>query len=281
VALYTASLPYAILVFRAMESHWPPKIVGHTPLFITIFLALIYTGMGLMSKKIAHCAVILAISAVVVFFIMTFETNSNKYIHIPQYVLMSWLLYQALVIDYHGSGILLLIFICGAMLGVVDEIMQGIHPQRVYGWKDMIINAASGLIGALSLAGIKQAVKRKWAWFHEMRHFRSALAVALLGTVFAVPMCSYLFDVNDQKTFLNAYPWWLLICNGFFLGAGLAVMVFYWRRTRKFSPDNPDLKVAASKNQTTAMLWVICPLAILMSMHGLVLWVAAAGINYE
>jgi hypothetical protein len=37
----------------------------------------------------------------------------------------------------------------------------------------------------------------------------------------------------------------------------------------------------ALNNYTTAMLWVICPLVILLCMHALVVWVAVSGINFQ
>ena len=280
VAFYTAALPYVILVFLAMQRHLPAKFTVNAPFLIIILLALTYLFMGLKRNRVMHCAVVLTISTIIVFFITTFEHNSNKYIHIPEYVLMSWLLYQALIVDYKGRGILLLVFICGGMLGVVDEIMQGIHPQRTYGWKDMIINAAACLIGILSLVGIKRPVKRKWAWCNDLKFSTGSLAVILFGSISAVPMCFYLFEVRNQSTSFDVYPGWFLPCNGLFLGLGAAVIVFHWRRRQKSVKVNPAVESITSTYHATAMLWVICPLIILMSMHALILWVATAGINF-
>jgi VanZ family protein len=68
------------------------------------------------------------------FFIICLEPNPNKHIHIPEYVLMTWLLFEAVRIDYRCAGIFLLIFLCSSSLGVLDEILQGILPSRPYGW---------------------------------------------------------------------------------------------------------------------------------------------------
>ncbi|MBS1257597.1 MAG: hypothetical protein MAG551_00641 [Candidatus Scalindua arabica] len=45
---------------------------------------------------------------------------------------MSWILFEAISIDYKGRGVFLLVFICGASLCVVDELMQGILPGHFY-----------------------------------------------------------------------------------------------------------------------------------------------------
>jgi len=281
VVLYTACLPYVILAYRSIVKHFSTQIAGRIPLFIIIALAAIYATICIKKKRAASCLIVLAVSALIVIFVMYFEANANKYIHIPEYVLMSWILYHALALDYKGSGILLLVFICAAMLGVLDEIMQGMHPQRTYGSTDMIIDAASSFIGCLSLMGLKQPLKGNWTWCRDFRQFRGPLAVIFIGAVTAVPMCSFLFEVRDQGGFINGYPRWLLAGNSLLVAACFAVIVFHWRRRQHYGMPGPEIKPTAVAVHTTAILWLICPLAILMSMHALVLWVAVAGINFR
>jgi hypothetical protein len=281
VVLYTACLPYVIFAYRSIVKQFSPQMAGRVPLFIIIAFAAIYTIICIKKKRTARCPIVLAVSGIIVIFVMNFEANANKYIHIPEYVLMSWILYHALALDYKGSGILLLVFICAAMLGVVDEIMQGMHPQRTYGWTDMIIDAASSFIGCLSLMGLKQPAKGNWAWCRDLRQFRGSLAVIFFGALTAVPMCSFLFDVRDPGSFFSGYPRRLLAGNGLFVAACLALIVFHWRRSQNYGISEAEIKPATFTIHTTARLWVICPMTILMAMHALVLWVAIAGINFR
>ena len=65
------------------------------------------------------------------------EANPNKHIHIPEYILMTWLVFEALRRDYKGGGIFLLVFILSSLPGILDEVLQGLHPGRSYGWQDM------------------------------------------------------------------------------------------------------------------------------------------------
>ena len=281
VALYTAALPFVIYAFRVIEQHFPPPTAGRIALVIIAVLAAGY-GMVCIKRKIAsRCSIILAAGALIVFGVVTFEDNANKYIHIPEYILMTWLLYRALVVDYRGSGIWLLVFICALMLGVVDELLQGIHPQRSYGWQDMIIDAVSSFIGILSLLGLKAPPGRTWAWLKNLKHFKGALGVLLLGAAAAVPMGVYLFDVQHQGHFFGVYPPWLLAANGLAIAACLAAIIFHWRRRLGCVSTAPEIDQIALNNHTTAMLWVICPLAILLCMHALVVFVAVAGLKFR
>jgi len=173
------------------------------------------------------------------------------------------------------------IFTCAAMLGIVDEILQGIHPQRTYGWKDMIIDTASGFIGVLMLAGLKTTSRGDWTWIRQLKHFKGLLAVMLFGAATAVPMCIYLFDVQDQGTFGSVYPGWLLGANGLFLAASAVGCVFHWLGWQRSDIFIAKTEPEALKSHTTALLWAMCPLAILICIQGLVMWVAVAGINFK
>jgi hypothetical protein len=106
-------------VYRSIVSGFSSQLVGRIPLIIIISFAVIYTIVCLIKKMTTRCLIVLAVSGIIVIFVMNFETNANKHIHIPEYILLSWILYLALAIDYKGSGILLLVFICAAMLWVI------------------------------------------------------------------------------------------------------------------------------------------------------------------
>ena len=281
VVLYTAGLPYVIFVYRSIVNQFSPQVAGRVPVFMIIALAAVYAGICLIKKMAARGLIVLAVSGIIVMFVMNFETNANKHIHIPEYILMCWILYQALAFDYKGSGILLLVFICAAMLGVVDEIMQGIHPQRTYGGTDMVVDAAASLIGCLSLMGLKQPPTEDWTWYGDLKHLRGTVAVVSFGALTAVFMCRALFKVRDHGILFNGYPGWLLAGNGLFAAACLALIVFHRRRRLSCGTSGPGAKPAAFGIHPTAMLWVICPMMILTAMHALVLWAAVAGIDFK
>ena len=281
VGLYTAALPFVVLVFRAIDRHFSAQIAGKVPLAVIILFAAIYAAVCVRQKTAARGAVILTAGAVIVLLVMYFETNANKYIHIPEYILMTWILYQALAFDYRGRGILPLILMCAAMLGIVDELLQGIHPQRTYGWKDMMINTSSSFIGILMLMGVKDPIPGNWSWLGRLKHFKRFLATILFGVLTTVPMCLYLFEVQVQQRFRNEYPRWLLAGNGLFLAAAAAVITFYWYNRKRSGRFMTDSDFDTPDSHTTALLWMMCPLAILICIHLLVVWAAVAGIEFR
>ena len=72
---------------------------------------------------------------------------------------------------------------------------------------------------------------------------------------------------------------WLLGWSGLFLITGLVVIVFPGHfympdRTTNGTGSNPFDRVV------TARLWILCPLAILIVMHGLVVFTVAKGLAF-
>ena len=280
VVLYTLAMPYFIFVFSMISRHFSTKTAGHIPLFMIIFLAAAYTAICFRLEKIGRCIGILAIGAAIVAGIMAFEENANKYIHIPEYILMSWLLYRALIIDYRGRGILLLVLICAGMLGVVDEILQGIHPLRTYGWKDMIIDAASSFIGILTIMGLKEPISGDWSWVGYLKHYKAFVGAILFGMPTAVLMCIHLFEVQNGGSFKDVFPSWLLAAQIIIIGWTMATIVFYWNRRAGSGKFTTGQDQNAIQYNTTALLWSICPMVILACMNLLVVWVGVSGLEF-
>ena len=118
VAVYTFMLPYVVLVFRALQRYFPADMVGKIPLLIIIIFAVAYAVSGIKIKKTRQVLMILGVSAVIVAIIISVEPNANKHIHIPEYVLMTWILFEAISVDYRGKGIGILILICDVSMRI-------------------------------------------------------------------------------------------------------------------------------------------------------------------
>lgn len=87
-----------------------------------------------------------------IFFIMVkLEKNPAEKIHMAQYGLFGILLYNALKIDFNRLNKNL--YLCGSFIcliaGAIDEIIQGILPNRYFTWHDVFINGISGIIALL------------------------------------------------------------------------------------------------------------------------------------
>lgn len=72
-----------------------------------------------------------------------------KRIHVAEYIVLSFLVRTTLSYRLQGTQLTLFTVLVTLLLGIHDEMLQGLHPQRYYGWLDIIVNGTAGLSGAL------------------------------------------------------------------------------------------------------------------------------------
>lgn len=72
-----------------------------------------------------------------------------KRIHVAEYIVLAFLVRTTLSHRLQGLQLTLFTVLVTLLLGIHDEMLQGLHPKRYYGWLDMIVNGTAGLSGAL------------------------------------------------------------------------------------------------------------------------------------
>lgn len=282
VAAYTIALPNAIFVYNTIVKHFSTVIASKVPLVINILFGISYIVFSFLSKKRITFLWFIIPCVIIVYIVISFEPNPNKHIHIPEYVLFSWILFEALSIDYRGKGIYILLFICASMLGIVDELQQGIYPERFYGLNDMVINSTSVVIGVLTLMGLRSAPGGDWTWISHFRRFKESLGIIFFGGIGATLICVYLFDVKEAKVFWVVYPFWLIVLNCLFLVLGPAAIFYNIRRLHKQGDDLNDKKVLDHHgSEITAHLWILSIITILFVIHALVVFVGLSGWEFN
>ncbi len=281
VALYTFILPDVFIAYRKIVTLFGQNVAGTIPVILVITAGITYIVVLLISKRSLKNLYFLIPCGIIAFLIMRFVSNPNKHIHIPEYVLMTWLLLAALSKDHKGKGIFILIFIYASLLGVVDELEQGIHPSRFYGWSDMLVNSASALIGVFTIMGLKKITATDWSWIKHLKGFKNLIWLTLFGFISAVIMCICLFCVQASGEFWGVYPAWLWIWNVLYLIVTLVMIAIYLLSFRKRQPivEN-EKKYTIPAEVQTARLWIIPLLAILFYMHALIIYVSISGVKF-
>ncbi|RME07745.1 MAG: hypothetical protein D6803_03100 [Anaerolineae bacterium] len=263
IALYTAFLPSAILVYRRLEAAIGQQATGKIPLLLVLTAGVLYAVYGFRRRGTFAHLVYLLPAAVLTYAVIRLEPNPNKHIHIPEYVVMAWLLYAALSRADQGKGLMLLIWLCGSLLGVVDEVEQGIHPRRFYGWSDMLVNSTGVLVGLLTIQGLLSPRLKPVPKIVRWRAVLPGGALLLYGLTGGVLTCARLFAVQAQERFQGVYPQGLLVWNLTFVVGVL--LYFLWQRRAVSRPP----------------AWVrvrLSPLLVIVgAIHALVLWIAVSG----
>ena len=282
VAVYTLLLPSIILVYWEILDSFGKEVVGKVPLAMVVLLGILYSAAVLRRRKDWRYLLFLIPCGVIAFLIMHLEPNPNKHVHIPEYTVMTWLLYAVLSRDYEGRGIFILIFFYASLLGVVDELEQGMLPSRFYGWSDMLVNSSSSIIGIFTILGLVKIKKGNWLWVKSLKEYAGIAALNLFGLTGAAFMCVHLFQVQAEEKFRGIYPEWLWAWSLLFIIAAISMLAVRFIKQRKNrKPGGIKSEEIAIPEETTAKLWIYPLLAILSYMHGLLIILSATGIEFR
>lgn len=77
-----------------------------------------------------------------------------KRIHVAEYLLLSLVVRYTMSCRLQGYPLLFFSALFAALLGVHDEFLQGLHPARTYGLRDMTVNSLGAWGGALIWHGM-------------------------------------------------------------------------------------------------------------------------------
>lgn len=72
-----------------------------------------------------------------------------KRIHVAEYIILSFVVRYVLSHRLDGASLTFFTALATALYGVHDEMLQGLHSLRYYGWRDMVVNSVAGLSGAM------------------------------------------------------------------------------------------------------------------------------------
>lgn len=118
-----------------------------------------------------------------------------KRIHVAQYLLLSLAVRHTLATRLGGVELTLSATLLSCLYGVHDEMLQGLHPDRTYGLRDIMVNTLASCGGGLIWHGLSLFEKGHaptgpligWTWRQRLILFGMSVAVVLM----AVPLVAY------------------------------------------------------------------------------------------
>ena len=266
IGIYVALLPYAIFIFNSLVEVLNLGLARSLPVVVILLLGLVYFRICKNQGRGFHVRSFLVPVSLILAATILIERNPVKYAHIPEYMLLTYLLSLALFGQSQNRTVYYLLPVYGTLLGVVDEIHQGIYPGRYFGWRDMVVNAAGSSIGVLALGVFNPPEPGKPMSLailgQQYRGVTAMLGVSLLTGALSVV---YLLEVADNGD-PSIYPQWLLLFNCGVAMAGVFGLVPLVRRLGK----TVELEVL--------LFW---PLCILVLIHLLVTIVVVLNLPFQ
>lgn len=126
-----------------------------------------------------------------------------KRVHVPQYMILAVVVWAALATRVQTRRILFFTVLIAGLYGVHDEFLQGLHPDRSFGWRDMVVNLAGIVAGALmieALIGQRLVAERMEAL---PKTFTAAVLMCLAG------LGLYILAVLELRA--SAIPYWSVL----------------------------------------------------------------------
>lgn len=112
-------------------------------LFATFFVV----GVRTRRVSISWRWLALTLVAVVVGLASTDPAFPAKRIHVPQYLFLAGVLSLSIRAEARTRWTLFFVFLATTLYGVHDEFLQGLHPLRTFGFRDMITNTCGAAAG--------------------------------------------------------------------------------------------------------------------------------------
>ena len=237
-AIYTYLLQYMIIIWNVLNEKIGISSAKKISPLIILFICIVFMVLFIQQKKSFrdHFAEIFTIFSAILF-VFLYQPQQQKLSHVPEYMLLSFIVYATLRIDFEGHHILPLTFIITTYLGLIDELLQGINPLRHYGSEDMLVNSLSALAGVCIISIFKNhripdSQEDHFSIFLVLSTF-TVLMLTVLSTVNIVA----LFDEAARQTRFQDFPEYLFIIDIFSLVIGIIFLLCIYSYNRLFPAD--------------------------------------------
>ncbi len=196
VVLYVNLFPILEIVFRLFGDTFIQKATIGIPIIAAGGILLYFGRYGRqISSQIHWMSVILGLTVCLSALLIPDPKISIKRIHVSEYLLLSFFVRYVMSHKMQAGSLLLFASFFTVTLGIHDEFLQGLHPQRTYGLRDMMVNGVAGVGGGLVWHGFnlfrrdhqKGPSSQKKSTIHFV--YLTMLSIALL--VFPVTLHSF------------------------------------------------------------------------------------------
>jgi VanZ family protein len=103
-------------------------------------------------KNISQYMWLLLFSSIMIYYAIKLKTYPEEAVHLIEYSILPFVVFRALSHKIHDWTVYITTVLIVSVIGTFDELIQWITPTRVGHYKDVQLNAISGLIGVLIIS---------------------------------------------------------------------------------------------------------------------------------
>ena len=158
VGLFTlfiyGTLPWGPEVWREFRriSSWWSDYVAVIGLVVVGCAALGLAARHRRTLSLSSWVSLFAAAAGYTVYLMTVDLTPAEKTHFLSYGLLAFLIYRAMKLHFEGVTVSVATVLLVAAIGLGDEIIQYLLPNRFFEWKDVGLNALSGLLATVPIA---------------------------------------------------------------------------------------------------------------------------------
>ena len=101
-------------------------------------------------------------------------------------------------------------FVLSCISEVVDEMQQGLYPDRYYVWKDMVINSSGVLLGVVLINAMTAPSAKDWNWLQQVLRKKIPSIILFLGICGAV-FTGYLLWQIKADLVSTSFSWFVTV----------------------------------------------------------------------
>jgi hypothetical protein len=177
-------VPIARTIQRFVSSRWGRSLFGYAVLASTaaVFLSLVYVLVfRLKIRRASNYVWLTAVAFLYIYFTLKLWRTPEQAVHFLEYGLLGYFLFRALSLSIRDRSIYAAAFLCGTLVGIVDEVLQWMIPNRYWDFGDVGLNAlAVGLFQVAVWKGINPKIITKKVSPRSVRRVSVLLAVNLV-----------------------------------------------------------------------------------------------------
>lgn len=177
-------VPLARMIQKFVSEHWGRALFGYSVLVAVAaaFFAVLYVLIfRLKIRSPANYIWLIAVAILYVYFTLKLWRAPEEAVHFLEYGLLGFFLFRALSLSIRDKSIYFTAFFIGSLVGIIDEILQWMTPNRYWDFRDAGLNAlAVGLFQVALWKGIKPKIISEKTSAKSIRTVSTLLAANLL-----------------------------------------------------------------------------------------------------
>lgn len=147
-------------VVKYIVQHYGTTPVMVLPILITVTVLVVIFSLLLKARlkqerQVRVSLILLGIAICLIALAVPDQQAPVKRIHVIEYMVLSCLIRYTMSVRLQGTALLVFSVLFTSLLGVHDELLQGLHPLRTYGIRDIVVNALGSVGGGLIWHGFK------------------------------------------------------------------------------------------------------------------------------